>query len=495
MLKTFIALTVMASIVLVLSLTAVYIWMFTYNAPVVPTCPIGAGSNILGAVDIDGVVTDAAITQGWVQGIRLENVQPAPGPGGILTAYLDVYNDEIVLRNSPETYRMQITFTNNDTPVAQTATCQVLVTVRQVPTEPDGYRTQYQVQRDVRGPEPASVESITWRRSAWGFVPALLVLLLAGLTLVSFVTPFYDLQNTWEGVQFLTARLGEEGLHEFKLEDDHAAIVQAPTSAPEVLVEPDTYVLSPFERVQSVVPLQTQGVLEVEGLSQDRFPVRYTAEVAFEIPREDHDAILQANTQGYLHHRRTPEEEVTEPIDYVTRVLTGEVQDAVCQILGAYTLDELGSEAARQELDDATRRTLSASAATFGATAKASSQQVVFNGVPLDAYLEQETSETAGREEQAKRQSRKMYYSRKSEAHRRAQEKLSAHVNANLRTRARSEHGATYSRDCLIWGVIETLQAPEFWEKIEADQRNAISRLKKRLSCASPTSAEEEETA
>ena len=101
------------------------------NEPITFTCPSGittfpgiTASEIFSATDADGTVIDASITNGGTAGISIIDLVPATEVGGELTGTLDVA-DTVV----GGTYDVEITFSNDDTPDAQTAACTVPVTV------------------------------------------------------------------------------------------------------------------------------------------------------------------------------------------------------------------------------------------------------------------------------------------------------------------------------------------------------------------------------
>ncbi len=101
------------------------------NLPITFTCPSGiitfpgiATSELFSATDADGTVIDASITNGGTAGISIIDLVPATEIGGELTGTLDV--DDTVIGG---TYDVEITFSNDDTPDAQTAACTVPVTV------------------------------------------------------------------------------------------------------------------------------------------------------------------------------------------------------------------------------------------------------------------------------------------------------------------------------------------------------------------------------
>ncbi len=101
------------------------------NEPITFTCPSGIitfpgtpTSEIFSATDADGTVIDASITNGGTVGISIIDLVPAAEVGGELTGTLDVA-DTVV----GGTYDVEITFSNDDTPDAQTAACTVPVTV------------------------------------------------------------------------------------------------------------------------------------------------------------------------------------------------------------------------------------------------------------------------------------------------------------------------------------------------------------------------------
>jgi uncharacterized protein len=102
------------------------------DAPIVTECPssvtVTRGSTTdaqVSATDEDDAVTDAAITSDPVEGITLDDVTPAAAPGGTLTGTLNVDATDLDLG----TYPVDITFTNDQAPEAQTATCTVDVEV------------------------------------------------------------------------------------------------------------------------------------------------------------------------------------------------------------------------------------------------------------------------------------------------------------------------------------------------------------------------------
>jgi len=119
------------------------------NQPIVPTCPASitavvgaAASDTFSAVDPDGTVTTAAITSTPVDGISLTGVTAAAANGESLSGTLSIA--DTVAAGS---YNVEITFTNADTPTAQTAACTVpvnLVTSEPiVPTCPASISTQF----------------------------------------------------------------------------------------------------------------------------------------------------------------------------------------------------------------------------------------------------------------------------------------------------------------------------------------------------------------
>ncbi|GAB4198226.1 MAG: hypothetical protein OHK0022_17270 [Roseiflexaceae bacterium] len=122
------------------------------NAAIVPSCGATltttagtATSRNITATDADGTVVQAAITSTPVAGITLDSVTPAGGAGQQLSATLNVA-DTVAQGN----YTVQITFTNNDSPTPQTATCSITVQVNPVggvcPTPPNTLRLIGEVQ-------------------------------------------------------------------------------------------------------------------------------------------------------------------------------------------------------------------------------------------------------------------------------------------------------------------------------------------------------------
>ena len=101
------------------------------NLPIIPTCPSGiitfpgtAISDNFSAIDEDGTVVDASITGGGAIGISITNLVAATEVGGELTGTLDVAD---TTASGP--YDVEVTFSNDDDPDAQTAICTVPVTV------------------------------------------------------------------------------------------------------------------------------------------------------------------------------------------------------------------------------------------------------------------------------------------------------------------------------------------------------------------------------
>lgn len=105
------------------------------NSPIIPNCGgtlnviqgIGANRQIT-AGDFDGVVSSASITNLTPSpspgAITLGSITPASGPGGSLSATLSVNNTVVT-----GTYNLAITFSNNDSPLPQTATCNLIINV------------------------------------------------------------------------------------------------------------------------------------------------------------------------------------------------------------------------------------------------------------------------------------------------------------------------------------------------------------------------------
>jgi len=104
------------------------------NQPITPTCPAilvtdegAATSGNVSATDADGTVTSAAITNIAPSNpgtITLTGFSPAGGVGGTATATLSVG-----ATTPAGVYTVTITWSNNDSPTPQTATCNVMVTV------------------------------------------------------------------------------------------------------------------------------------------------------------------------------------------------------------------------------------------------------------------------------------------------------------------------------------------------------------------------------
>ncbi|MBP6821675.1 MAG: DUF11 domain-containing protein, partial [Acidobacteria bacterium] len=104
------------------------------NPSVVPTCPTSlsttfgtATSGNVSATDSNGTVTSAIITSITPSDpgtITLSSFTPAGAVGGSATATLNVSN-----ATPANTYTVVITWSNNDSPTPQTATCSVMVTV------------------------------------------------------------------------------------------------------------------------------------------------------------------------------------------------------------------------------------------------------------------------------------------------------------------------------------------------------------------------------
>jgi uncharacterized protein len=102
------------------------------DAPIVTECPstvtVARGSTVaepVSASDEDDAVTEAAITSDPVDGISLDDVTPAGGPGESLTGTLNVDATDLDFG----TYPVTITFTNDQAPEAQSATCTIDVDV------------------------------------------------------------------------------------------------------------------------------------------------------------------------------------------------------------------------------------------------------------------------------------------------------------------------------------------------------------------------------
>ena len=101
------------------------------NSPITAKCPANlitrAGRAVavaVSAADSDGTVVGATINGRGVAGLALDDVVPAAGQGGDLTANLNVGATTAV-----GAYTVVLTFANTDAPTSQTATCTVPVTV------------------------------------------------------------------------------------------------------------------------------------------------------------------------------------------------------------------------------------------------------------------------------------------------------------------------------------------------------------------------------
>ena len=145
--RVFITLLVVGMLLFLMSLAAVSLNTWFYNWPIVPHCPESlSGDRLVTATDSDGIVVNAALTHKRASEtleaaalstanvetedknyFSLSDIVPATTVGGQFRARLNV------LDTAPEGYHdVTVIFSNNDAPVAQTATCSLTIRVTKV---------------------------------------------------------------------------------------------------------------------------------------------------------------------------------------------------------------------------------------------------------------------------------------------------------------------------------------------------------------------------
>jgi len=303
-----------------LSLLAVSLWFLNYNAPIIPQCPITEGSNTVIAADVDGVVVQADIRNGWLPEVQLIEVTPASTAGESLTAQLRIFD------TIPQgKHRLELTFANNDAPIPQTANCKVLVNVTK-DTVLGQTRTYYTIKPHGRAAiAPNLLNSLT-ARVPLGMVPGLLTIALAVWSGARFVQGFYDLKELKIGFRFMKFRLigqpnpkkpgspivtgvlqeGDEQIQKlggpamlFLRADTFSAVVlEKAGKLTRVARAPGDCHLKPFEKVWDTLDMRPQHwATEAAAITKDGIPITYAVEVQFRICDDD-KAVLKAATLG-----------------------------------------------------------------------------------------------------------------------------------------------------------------------------------------------------
>jgi len=380
--KTVVSFVLALGILFGLSLAAVSLWFLNYDAPIIPTCPLAAGSSTVTAMDADGTVMTVAIRNSGLPEIQLIEVTPATAPGQALSAQLQVFD------SIPEgKHRLELTFANNDSPIPQTANCKLLIDVVKHET-----RTYYTIKARGRAAiAPNLLNSLTMRVPL-GMLPGLIAIGIAIWSGARFIQGMYDLSKLKLGFRYLMfCAIGrphpkkpgspviggvlQDGDEQIKKMGGPATIfLRADTFSAIVLEKagqltrveraPNMIHLRPFEKVWDTLDMRPQRWgTNVAAITRDGIPITYKVDVQFQIKDND-DAVLKAATSKWI---RTADS--TEPerlMIWTKRLIIGAVGGTLRGILAHYELDDLLDVTVRQAIFRQLRTKLEKSAEGLG---------------------------------------------------------------------------------------------------------------------------------
>ncbi len=411
-LRVAIAVLIVVVIFFGVSLIAVSIATLNYNQPITATCPTNLNEMAI-ASDTDGIVVSVAIAHSRVGdtlnvtaqnmltnaavdsqdvAVGLSEIIPATTKGGQLLARLIIF-DTI----SEGFHNIDLIFSNNDLPVAQTATCRLTVQVTKV-RNLDSVATIATIQ-SVENTRISTTNAFVRQFSAYvfgGMVPGTASIVIAFLLCASFISALYGLGSVGEGWQFLNYRLfGRPGFSPYLIiqegrilmgkdsvkkiggpaglvvRQDSAVITEKEGKLARVIRGPGFPRLEPFEKVWDIIDLRPQRwPFKVSAITRDGIPITYEVAVKYKILITDDDDNKDKNKENIFKAATCKwirEAWRTEPdrmMDWVKRVMLSALEGTMrTRILAQYKLDELLDPNIRRQIRQTLLDALTASAA------------------------------------------------------------------------------------------------------------------------------------
>ncbi len=395
-----------------LSLVAVTFSFANYNAPIVPVCPVSEGSNSMVAVDADGRVMNATISDGWNPNITVGEIVAPANVGDPLTVQINIF-DTIDEGN----YRIALTFANDDKPIPQTATCRLVVNVIKNTSLTGETRTFYSIKSRERQRRSSDLARSLIRKVGLGMVPGLLAVVMVAWGSERFLHAVYGLDNLGGGLLFLIHRIfgrsttkkpslpvvkgkvgdGDEILQKLggpgslfvRKDNSSAVILEQAGKLTRVFRGPAFPILKPFEKVWDVIDLRPQRwVYTVPAITQDGIPIEYEADVQFQIGDTDEDIFKAATCKWIRDAERTEPDRL---MIWTKRVVIGAMEGTLRAILSHHDLDDLLDTEVRQDINKQLRDSLTESAANnFGVNVlDVTLRDIKFDGQILQQWFEQ----------------------------------------------------------------------------------------------------------
>lgn len=427
-LRVLIAVLIVGAVLFAISLIAVSIATVHYNQPIVTTCPTSI-DGIATAIDRDGIVVSAAIARDQVNATRnvvarylnaptvdtvetadisLSEITPALGEGGYLTAKLNVA--ETIAEGE---HNIELVFANNDTPLAQTATCRFTLQVTRVRSL-DSVATIVAMQ-NVQNSKVVTTNGFVRQFTAsvlGGMTPAIAGIVIALVLCASFISAVYKLGDAGEGRQFLTYRLfGRPGFSPYLIiqegkisvgkdsvkkiggpaglvvRQDSAVITEKEGKLARIIRGPGFPRLEAFEKIWDIIDLRPQRwPFKVNAITQDGIPITYEVAVKFKVGDTDADILKAATCKWIREAWRT---EPDRMMDWVKRVILGAMEGTMrTRILAQYKLDELLDPNVRQQIRQTLLEALTATAAAdYGVVImEVTLHDIEFNGQVLQEW-------------------------------------------------------------------------------------------------------------
>lgn len=406
--RVLIAFFVIAGTLWTTSVIAVSIAGATYNHPIVPTCPAGIGGNHMArAFDIDGTVVNADVTMGLSDGTfrsipqsavdgtssateasihaALGDILPAITEGDVLTARLNILDT-----SAEGFYRIIITFSNNDTPLAQTAACMLTILVTKASSSDGSITTFITIQSSeiLSGPVTLNPYRQQFERNViGGMLPGAVAILLAAVFCAHFISALFGLESVGKGLQFLKHRIfgrpgfapfliieeGKIGMGEeivkkmggpagLVLRQDSAIVTEVWGKLTRVIRGPGFPRLEPFEKIWDMIDLRPQRWLfKVSAITRDGIPITYEVAVKFRVGDTDADIFKAATCKWIRDAERTEPDRL---MDWIKRVMLSATEGTMrTYILAHYKLDELLDVSVRRQIRDDLIKSLTATAA------------------------------------------------------------------------------------------------------------------------------------
>lgn len=416
--KLVFAVVIVSGLLLMLSIAAVSLWYFNYNTPIITLCPVSEGSSTLGAVDRDGAIVRAMISEGEMPEIMLSEVALA-SPGGMATTQLSIFD---TLESGR--YPLSIIFVNNDAPIPQTAVCRVVVQVIKRQDVTGTPRTFYTV-KNRSDTQPIDDLTELLRRLPLGTLPGLVAVGVAFVAGARFTKGVYALDDWGQALRFLIFRVfgrpsqkkpniriepdgsisGDEALQKtggpglliLRKDNNHAVVFEKSGKLSRVVLPPAFAIMEPFEKVWAIIDLRPQNwPHKVDAITRDGIKITYEAEVQFQIGRLDENGVFQPPTEDEVFEAARAkwirDDNRSEPdrlMTWTKRVIIGTMEGSFRGFLERQRLNDLLDADCRARICAELKTKVAAGVTQFGVVIHdITLRDVTFGDKALSAWFE-----------------------------------------------------------------------------------------------------------